>query len=655
MKYYLSLISVCLFYINLHSQREGNAKLIPRSDIFSDVSNHSLTLSPNGDFVVYKHFDGYQNKLLLYNSNDKEKFVIDSTDAFLKPSFSASSELMLLKKGENQSSLFIYNPYKEEFRVIPLNISYSSGGILALSDKNVLEVVAYFLIEEGYFLYRVNIGNGEVNQIEKVTFSKYVFDSDLNPVVASKSNENQGESFYKKQNGAWIPFHEQDWDEGKLMGSSLNGIVSRDSTGKIYAVTNKDHDKTQLVVFDLKSNSMTTLLENKLADIYKKEVILDEAGRPRAIGHYFGDLKWQIIDSSIIPDIQFLKNQMKGSFSVITVAIKKWLIKFLDGGPSQYFLYNSDEKTMEYLCSEAPQMNQYKLANRTNFTYQTSDGIEFPILVYLPRDLDSNIDGIPDVPLPTIVYVHGGPWVGFQSDSWYSNRNFQLLADRGYAVLIPEFRGAVGYGKGIVDSSNFNWGKKMHRDILEATDWGILHGIAKEGNIGIYGWSYGGYETMYALGANPEKYKCAISLFGISNLNSFLNSEMGQQPLWTNRVGNIMDDSVILSSTSPINLVPRYKSPILLSQGLKDKLVKNDQMDEMAKRLNQLEKDVIYMVFEKEGHDYQHKESHLSFWSVAEYFLSINLKGVAENVNDDLNLDNIKLWSMEHLNLSELP
>ena len=97
--------------------------------------------------------------------------------------------------------------------------------------------------------------------------------------------------------------------------------------------------------------------------------------------------------------------------------------------------------------------------------YKSSDGLEIPAYLTLPK-------GVPGKSLPTLVIPHGGPWT---RDVWGFNPLAQLFANRGYAVLMPNFRGSTGYGKKFLNAGNGEWGRKMQDDLT----WGVKYLIAE--------------------------------------------------------------------------------------------------------------------------------------------------------------------------------
>ena len=103
------------------------------------------------------------------------------------------------------------------------------------------------------------------------------------------------------------------------------------------------------------------------------------------------------------------------------------------------------------------------------------DGLGLVSYYSLPREADPQQTGQTAAPLPMALLVHGGPWA---RDSWGYNAVYQLLANRGYAVLSVNFRGSTGFGKNFINSANKEWGGKMHDDLVDAVKWAIAQGIA---------------------------------------------------------------------------------------------------------------------------------------------------------------------------------
>ena len=136
--------------------------------------------------------------------------------------------------------------------------------------------------------------------------------------------------------------------------------------------------------------------------------------------------------------------------------------------------------------------------------YESSDGLEIPAYLTLPK-------GVPAKNLPLLVLPHGGPW---GRDAWGYNSFAQFFANRGYAVLEPNFRGSTGYGKKFLNAGNRQWGDKMQDDLTWGVKYLVAKGIADPKRIGIIGGSYGGYATLAGVAFTPDLYARGGSIVG---------------------------------------------------------------------------------------------------------------------------------------------
>jgi dipeptidyl aminopeptidase/acylaminoacyl peptidase len=164
------------------------------------------------------------------------------------------------------------------------------------------------------------------------------------------------------------------------------------------------------------------------------------------------------------------------------------------------YLFDRKNKKLTRQYTIREKLPRSALSPMRAIRYKSSDGLEIPAYLTLPKgDNGKN--------LPLVVVPHGGPW---SRDSWGFNPLAQFLANRGYAVLSPNFRGSTGYGKRFIDAGNNQWGDKMQDDIT----WGVKHlinkGIADPKRIGILGGSYGGYATLAGVTFTPDLYAAAV-------------------------------------------------------------------------------------------------------------------------------------------------
>jgi len=229
-----------------------------------------------------------------------------------------------------------------------------------------------------------------------------------------------------------------------------------------------------------------------------------------------------------------------------------------------------------------------------------------------------------------VVVPHGGPWA---RDVWGYNSVAQFLANRGYAVLQPNFRGSTGYGKRFLDAGNGEWGRKMQDDLT----WGVRHlvdkGIADPKRVGILGASYGGYAVLAGVAFTPDVYAAAVSIVGPSNLITLLESI---PPYWEAvrkmfyiRMGDpsTPEGRRKLLEQSPLQAADRIRTPLLVAQGANDPRVNKAESDQIVIALRDRNFPVTYLVVPDEGHGFARPTNSMAVFFAAEEFLARHLGG----------------------------
>src|SRR5262249_10548009 len=200
-----------------------------------------------------------------------------------------------------------------------------------------------------------------------------------------------------------------------------------------------------------------------------------------------------------------------GEMNVVsrTLDDQTWVMGYAtDDGPLYYYTYDRKTKQAKLLFSDKPELEKVKLASMKPIQFKSRDGL-------LVRGYLTTPVGIEAKNLPTVLFVHGGPWY---RDSWGFDPQVQWLANRGYAVLQVNFRGSTGYGKQFLNAGNREWAAKMHDDLIDAVDHLVTKGFADRNRVAIYGGSYGGYAALVGATFTPDVFTCAISMVGPSNL-----------------------------------------------------------------------------------------------------------------------------------------
>ncbi|HVM37073.1 MAG TPA: S9 family peptidase [Sphingomicrobium sp.] len=266
--------------------------------------------------------------------------------------------------------------------------------------------------------------------------------------------------------------------------------------------------------------------------------------------------------------------------------------------PGQFLLLDRKTLKMHPVLEPYGQIDPQRLSPVAAVSYRARDGLNLPAYLTLPRDR-------PAAGLPLIVLPHGGP---FARDEWTYDPLVQFLANRGYAVLQPQFRGSTGYGKEFVARGYGEYGRKMQDDLDDGVDWLTRSGKVDPKRVCIAGMSYGGYAAMWGAIRNPERYRCAASWAGVSDLRAQLRYDRKSFAAaryfreWRTRVAG--EGKADLAAVSPVSFADRVRVPLFIAHGEADETVPVKQSRAMIEALQKAGKDVTAAFYKDSGHDF---------------------------------------------------
>jgi dienelactone hydrolase len=227
-----------------------------------------------------------------------------------------------------------------------------------------------------------------------------------------------------------------------------------------------------------------------------------------------------------------------------------------------------------------------------------------------------------------IVFPHGGPWA---RDEWGYQTFAQFFANRGYAVLQPNFRGSTGYGKKFLNAGNGQWGRKMQDDLTWGVKYLIAQGTVNPKRVGIAGGSYGGYATLAGVAFTPDVYAAAVSIVGPSNLITLLGSippywEAGRRMMYSRMADpDTPEGKKVLQEESPLTAAAQIKTPLMVVQGANDPRVNKRESDQIVVALRDRGISVVYLVAPDEGHGFARPINNLAMITEMERFLAQHL------------------------------
>jgi dienelactone hydrolase len=411
------------------------------------------------------------------------------------------------------------------------------------------------------------------------------------------------------------------------------GVVHFNKDGKrVYLETNKgDADLTSLVLFDPETKQIDKVESDPLSRADVGEELFSEATDDLILTTYEDDRTRRYFkDKKLEADYKWLEKQLPGKevgLGSHTKDDRVWLISARgDTEPGETYLFDRQTRklTLQYKIRE--KLPRQDLAAMTAIHYKSSDGLEIPAYLTLPK-------GVPAKNLPTIAFPHGGPWA---RDNWGYNAIAQFLANRGYAVLMPNFRSSTGYGKKFLNAGNGEWGRLMQDDITWGMKYLVAEGIADPKRLGIMGGSYGGYATLAGVAFTPDLYAAAVDIVGPSNLITLLEAippywEAGRKIMYARMADpGTPQGKAWLQERSPLTKAAEIKTPLLVVQGANDPRVNRREAEQIVIALRDRGFPVEYLLAPDEGHGFARPVNNMAMFMATEEFFAQYLGGRAQ-------------------------
>ena len=469
-----------------------------------------------------------------------------------------------------------------------------STGEKTLVRKNTEKIAGWFFDLKGQLRMAVRVadnGDTEILRTDPTGFTR---------IYSCNVNESCGPHRFHK--------------DGKRVYFETNKGDAMDLTALM--LLDPETGKTELVESDpLKRADLGGVVFSEVTDELALTTYTDERTR-----RYFHDKKLE-------SDYKWLQGKLPGKeigFGSRTVDERLWVVSARsDTEPSETYLYDRKAKTLALQYRLYEKLPRESLASMQVVKYKSSDGLEIPAYLTLPK-------GVPGKGLPMLLIPHGGPWA---RDNWGYNPLAQFFANRGYAVLMPNFRGSTGYGKKFLNAGNGEWGRKMQDDLTWGVKYLVVEGIADPKRVGILGGSYGGYATLAGVAFTPEVYRAAVDIVGPSNLLTLLDAipaywEAGRKQMYARMADPGTEaGKAWMKERSPLNSADKIKTALMVVQGANDPRVNRAEAEQLVIALRDRNFPVEYLMAPDEGHGFARPVNNMAMFMAAERFLAKYLDG----------------------------
>ena len=260
--------------------------------------------------------------------------------------------------------------------------------------------------------------------------------------------------------------------------------------------------------------------------------------------------------------------------------------------------------SIERLTDFNEHISDIRLGEVSEVSWTRPDGFEIQGVLIKPVGYEEGQS------YPTILQIHGGPEAAYLQ-SWHGSwsRWGQLLAGRGYAVLLPNYRGSTSRGYDFIEANMGDMMGEEWHDIVAGADYLIEEGIADENRLGIGGWSYGGYTSAWAAATAADRFNAAIMGAGISNWISFGGmTDIPDEMALAHWDGYTWDHMDLHWERSPLKHVDGNDVPTLILFGEQDDRVPPGQGWELYRALQHFDVDTEFVLYPRAGHGISERE-----------------------------------------------
>lgn len=606
----------------LPSFADDNAKLFGK-----EPQIESLSMSPNGRYIAFLRRDGDKTGLIIRDLQDmsaqpvmtnvsgiKVRGVEWANDRFVLLHVSKTTHSQLFRTELLEfGAVFSFDRQTgkiEQLLIRERSLAPNSnlGRVIGvLPGENTVLMPAFRKTstdDREYVLFRVDMEKG-FSRLHAKGFGnatrQFIVDPAGNAIArvnyVAKLNQYKLQAYREKQK-RWETIVETSSEQLPF------GIQGLAADGENLLVTGyMDGDTRSLYEISLADGSIHgPILTRKGADL---ETVTEQVWENRPVGGGFADVsgtQYEFIDKNR----QAIWEKIKARLPGILIEPISWsrddgtwlLYAYDETSAGKYVIYHAKDDDLSILAGNRDDIPSDKVAREFTLKFKATDGTPLTGVLTTPPGFEKG-------PVPMVVLPHGGP-TSHDSVGW--DYMAQYLANEGYLVLQPNYRGSDGFGSEFEYALDGNWGSMLMDDINQGARAMIKAGYADADRICIAGASFGGYAALMGVTLMPGPYKCAISIAGMSDLQQSLNHtsrtygyESISSEIWRERMLG-PDKSVKPDSISPAKHAEQAMAPILMIHGKDDTVVPYEQSLFMRRALDQAGKPVEMVTLKGEDH-----------------------------------------------------
>jgi dipeptidyl aminopeptidase/acylaminoacyl peptidase len=624
------------------SVNRTTSPLISREKFLQTPQLQRVRISPNGRYLSYtivnkkyttlsvmdidqgRHWNLYNTKAIddTFWSTDSQVIFVEADDHISVVNFTEGSSPSLLTSLDEEGAIFYgIDPTQPQAIVVANKKSREEHYVV---HRITLDAKKSALYEDNVPIADFTLDNqGNINFVKKVInddqfgiFAVKQNKPSLNPILICPVTEICSlVSFHESSDELYLQGH---------FGSDLNGLYR----------------------FSTQTKQITKLHQDPEGRFDLDRLLINPTTKSPTMARYVNDsVSYYGVDSESEALLERIQKHIPGNiYSLLSSNnLNRLLIADLSLSKRlpDYYVYdkkvdsliNPFKDLVEKIEDDSNTVPSNAIAQTFPIHYTVSDGMQQQGYITLPNGLDPS-------KLPLIVVPHGGPWS--RAEGSYLSI-IQFMANRGYAVFQPNFRGSTGFGKNYVLSANKDFGNgRVQQDIIDGTNYTLSMGIGDKSKLGIFGHSFGGFAALGALAFTPNLFQVGIASSPPVDLAQTIQlpSQQGRNRLGVSRqeqfkhlLADINDKKALkeLSNQSPNAYWKQVNKPLYIMAGSRDQRVSIQSIKDYSSRLSHAGKSVLLLVDDNEGHNFQQKLAREAYFYTLEKALHLHLGGQFQN------------------------
>ena len=628
---------------------------IPVNVLFKKASYGGAVLSPSMRFLAALAPVNGRRNVVIVDLEKRSAFVLTSYEVRdVESLFWANEDRLLYTTGDQQGlefrgdgGLFAVNRDGKNPKTLvePLVNSssfrfvYRVTTLIGRIKGNAEEVMvsANDRSANSQDLYRMNVLSGRKSLVtvrSPGNVVRWVVDANNQPVAALSID------FEKKRWWCSIRGDGDSWQTAAQWDEKLNGVIvplAFDPTDaqKLFVASNSGRDTLALFRFDLATRQLGELVyaddRYDVSSFYLIGQGIGEGGQllfggtPEEPGKLIGirynadKPKTVWFDATAAQTQAAVDSALPDTFNRFNVNQRRAIVfASSDVDPGEYFVFDQVSRTLEETGMKTrPWIDAKRMAPMRPVSWPARDGMKMDGYLTLPLDYR------PGLPVPLVLHPHGGPWA---KDNWGYNSEVQFMANRGFAVLQPNFRGSTGFGARHLRASYRQWGGTMIDDMIDGVEWAIKQGFADPARIGVYGASYGGYAALMAMERRPDLFKWGVNYVGVTDLGVHQDTQPAQKDGDFGELAKVLAgdqgaDRGVFDMQSPARHVDLIGGPVFHAYGGEDRNVDVENGRVIRSAFDKAGKPYEWMLVPDEAHGYRADKNVFEFYSRFDRFM----------------------------------